>query len=890
MKDIYLIDASGWLYRSYFAIRNMTNAKGESTNALFGFIRSVMKLMKDFHPSHLAVVFDGPRNSIKREAIYADYKAHRSEMPQDLRYQIDRAHRFCELMGLPQLNVPEAEADDVMGSIAVWASKEGARVFLCTSDKDMCQLVNDQVSILNTHKDNLVIDAREVENIHGVPPDKIIDLLAIVGDSSDNVPGLPGFGPKTAVELLKSFGSLDYILQHPQEVPGKKKQETLVQDKDKALLSRRLVTIDTQVEFPKQSGFFHLKHPELEGLKGFYTEMNFHTLLKELDALSAQKTVTAVEEGSHEYVLVDDEEAFEKLIGYLKQQKEVCFDTETTHIRPLQAELVGIGFAVEPKKAWYVPVNGKLGLQRVLQGVKPLFENPHIGFYGHNVKYDFHVLANYHIQIRSLCFDTILASYILNSHSRQHSLDYLALELFGKVKIATTDLIGKGQKQITMDKVPIEKVCEYCCEDVDYTCRLKLLLQEELRQRKLEGLLMDLELPLLRVLAKMERKGIYLDVPVLQAQGKDVVHKIQLLTDEIYHLAGTQFNLNSPLQLKKILFETLGIPYPKKRATDYSTGEEILELLKNEYPIAGKILDYRKLEKLRTTYIESLPEEVDAKTQRIHCTFNQSVAATGRLSCQDPNLQNIPIRSDEGSEIRKAFRPEKKGWSYLSADYSQIELRLLAHMSEDPDMIEAFKHGEDIHARTAAAIFNVPLSEVTKAQRHGAKAVNFGIVYGQQAFGLSQTLNISTSEAAAFIEAYFQRFKRVKEFLEKCKEEARRTGKSVTLTGRERLIPEINSKNGMLKAQAERLAVNTPLQGTAADLIKMAMLHIDRCMQKDHYQGFMVLQVHDELIFELPDFEIINLEPLVKESMENVYQLKVPLIVDIVIGKNWKEC
>ncbi len=451
-------------------------------------------------------------------------------------------------------------------------------------------------------------------------------------------------------------------------------------------------------------------------------------------------------------------------------------------------------------------------------------------------------------------------------------------------------MIGKGQKQITMDKVPISKVCEYCCEDVDYTCRLKQILEKELHQRKLNHLLHEIELPLLVVLAAMERKGIYLDIPVLQAQGHEVIKEIHTLSQDIYRLAGLEFNINSPLQLKKILFERLAIPYPKKRAKEFSTGEEILDLIKNDYPIASKVLDYRKLEKLRTTYIESLPLEANPKTHRIHCTFNQSVAATGRLSCQDPNLQNIPIRSEAGSEIRKAFRPEKKGWSYLAADYSQIELRLMAHMSDDPNMIEAFKNREDIHARTAAAIYNIPLAEVTKSQRYSAKAVNFGIIYGQQAFGLSQALNISSSEASAFIETYFHRFKQVKEFLEHCKEESRKTGKAVTITGRERLIPEINSKNGMLKAQAERLAVNTPLQGTAADLIKMAMLKIDYLLQKGKHLGYLILQIHDELIFELPDFEILTVEPLVKDAMENVFQLKVPLTIDVAIGKNWKEC
>lgn len=892
MNDLYLIDASGWIYRSYFAIRNMTNAKGESTNALFGFIRSVMKLIKDFHPTHVAAVFDGPRNAIKREAIYADYKAHRSEMPHDMRYQIEWAHKFCDLMGIAQLNIPEAEADDVMGSVAKWASTHGTKVYLCTSDKDFAQLVDDKILMLNTHKENLVIDAHEVEKIYGINPGQMIDYLAIVGDSSDNIPGLPGFGPKTAAELLKSFGNLDYILDHPQEVPGLKKQETIVKERDKALLSRQLVTIDTAVDIPKDSHFYLIKSPDKSHLKDFYSQMNFNSLIREMEMLPTMVEGQAhpKDEGGEEYTLVDDEESFKKLLDYLAGQKEICFDTETTHIRPLQAELVGIGFGVEPKKAWYVPANGKLGLQRLLEGVRPLFENPKIGFYGHNVKYDYHVLANYGIKVRNVSFDTIIASYLLNSHNRQHSLDFLTIEYFGKVKICTTDLIGKGKKQITMREAPIDKVSIYCCEDVDCTCRIKLLLEKQLHERKLDKLFHTLELPLMLVLAEMERHGIYIDVPRLQALGADINNVIATLEQEIYKMAGIEFNLNSPLQMKKILFERLAIPYPKKRSKDMSTGEEILEALKHAFPIAGRILDYRKLEKLRSTYIETLPLEVNTKSNRIHCTFNQSVAATGRLSSQDPNLQNIPVRTEEGRKIREAFRPEKKGWSYLAADYSQIELRLLAHMSEDPDLIHAFLNNEDIHAHTAAAIYNIALKEVTKEQRYSAKAVNFGIIYGQQAFGLSQELSISTSEAAAFIDTYFRRFGRVKDFIEGQKELARKTGKTVTMTGRERLIPEINSKNGMLRAQAERLAINTPLQGTAADLIKLAMLQIDKRLNTGKHLGYMILQIHDELIFELPDFEIITMEPLVKETMEHVLKLKVPLVVDIAVGKNWKEC
>jgi DNA polymerase I len=886
MKTLYVVDASGFLYRSYFAIRNMTNAKGESTNALYGFIRSIQKLIKDFKPEYLVSVFDGPQNIAKREAIYAHYKAHRASMPEDLRYQIDWAHQFCDLMGIPQLNVTGHEADDVMGSVAKWVAKQGQLAYLCTSDKDLCQLVNDHILILNTHKDNQIINAKEVEKIHGVSPQKMVDLLAMMGDSSDNIPGLSGFGPKTAAELLQSLGSLDYILDHPQEVPGKKKQETIVAERDKALLSRSLVTIDTDVEIPHHWEFFQLRPLSKDKIKTFYGQMNFNSLLRELDQMEGEEKVA----GGEEYQLIDDEKAFQNLLEYLATQKEICFDSETTDLQPLRAELVGLGFAVEPKKAWYVPVNGHLGLERVLKGVKPLFENSKIGFYGHNVKYDVHVLANYGIEVANLSFDTILASYLLNSHQRQHSLDTLSLEYFGKVKIPISDLIGKGKKQISMREVPIERVCTYCCEDVDYTCRLKQVLAEQLAVRGLDKLFFSLELPLLPILAGMERHGIYLDVPILHRFSKEIVIQIKELAEQIYKMAGTEFNLNSPAQLLKILFERLKIPYPKKRASSLSTGEEILELLKNEYPIAGKMLEYRKLEKLRSTYVDSLPHDINPKTHRIHCTFNQSVAATGRLSCQDPNLQNIPVRSENGRRIREAFRPEKEGWSYLSADYSQVELRLLAHLSEDPKLLEAFHHNHDIHASTAAAIYHIPLKEVTKDQRQSAKAVNFGIVYGQQAFGLAQELNISTSEAAAFIDTYFKQFKRVREFLESCKEQARKTGRAVTYTGRERLIPEIHSKNSQLRSQAERLAVNTPFQGTAADLIKMAMLEIDKQLKEKKLKSFMILQIHDELIFELPDEELTLMKPLVKKAMEHVLTLKIPLIVDISVGKNWKEC
>lgn len=895
MKDIYIIDASGYIYRSYFAIRNITNAKGESTNALFGFIRSISKLIVDFQPQHLVAVFDGPRSIKAREAIYSEYKAHRPEMPDDLLYQIRWAHDYCLLRGIPMLNVSEVEADDTMGAVAVWAAKQNAKAYICTSDKDMYQLVNDRIFILNTFKDNLIMGAKEVEEAFGVPPAKMIDYLAITGDSSDNIPGLPGFGPKTAAALLKEFGSLDYILTHPEKIPGKKKQDTIIQEAEKARISRRLVTVITDVDIPLNEEFYRLGSLNKGPLKEFYAAKNFNTLIKELEretSVTAEKTekIQYLKDTSAEYTLIDSESDLEKFVEEFSHHKEIGFTIESTAAHPMKSELVGFGFGCKASQAWYIPVNGKLGLEKVISTLKPLFENPNIGFYGHNVKQDLHILSRYGIHIANISFDTILASYLLNSHSRQHSLDTLALEYFGKVKLAISELVGKGKKVISMREVPIEQVCTYCCEDIDFTCSLKDILEKQLKERNLFHLLKDIELPLQKVLYAMERRGIYIDKKFLQQFSQEMTRELQSIESEVYDIAGERFNLNSPKQLSDILFTKLGINPPKKTATGHSTSADVLESLQNKYPIAKKMMEYRTLEKLRSTYVDILPHEVHAETNRIHCTFNQSVAATGRLSCQDPNLQNIPVRSEWGSQIRQAFRPEKEGWSFLAADYSQIELRLLAHLSEDPTLIAAFKNNEDIHVRTAAAIFNVPLEKVTKEMRYQAKAVNFGVVYGQGAFGLSQTLGIEVKDAKLFIDMYFKQYGKVREYVEASKEAARKTGKSVTLTGRERLIPEIHSKNMQIRAAAERLAINTPLQGTAADLIKLAMIKIHERLLKERKLGYMILQIHDELIFEIPDFEILSVEPMVRDIMQNIFKLKVPLIVDITIGKNWKEC
>lgn len=884
MKTLFLLDASGYIYRSYFAIRNMSNHKGEATGALFGFIRSLQKLFKDFNVDHFACIFDGPRGVEKRKALYTDYKAHREKTPDDLIVQIERAREFCDLMGLPKLVIEGVEADDTMGACALWGKEAGYKVYLATTDKDMAQLVVDEkILLLNTFKENLILGEKGVEETWGVTPSQMIDYLAIVGDASDNVPGVPGIGPKTASSLLKEHGSLENILKLPASLTPK--QRTLfIDNQATVILSKELVTIDTKVPIPRDEHFYTKKESDLTGLKAFYQQMGFNSLLKELSEPERK------EETGVSYHLVSTESELKALLETLSKETEICFDTETTDVHPLRAELVGVGVGVKEKQAWYIPLNGALEKTLVLELLRGLFENPQIAFYGHNVKYDWHVMRQAGIEVKRISFDTLLASYLLHSHTRAHDLDTLALSHFSKIKIPIYDLIGKGKNQITMKEVPVEKVATYCAEDVDYTIRLKTVLQKELFVRGLDKLYFGLEMPTLISLAHMEENGIFVDIDVLKAQGVEIAKELRHLEKEIWNLAGGEFNLNSPKQVSQILFEKIGLKPLKKTETGYSTSAEVLEELSHHHPIVPKIIEYRVNEKLRSTYIDTLPNQVVKTTGRIHPTFNQSVAATGRLSCQDPNLQNIPVRTEIGAKIREAFRPEKSTASFLAADYSQIELRLVAHLSGDARLIQAFEHDEDIHTYTASLVFGVNIKDVTKEERRRAKAVNFGIIYGQQAFGLSRELGISVEEAKAFIHAYFKEYPGVKDYVEACKESARKTGKAVTIAGREREIPEISGKNPTLRALAERLAINTPLQGSAADLIKIAMIRLDHLLTDDPSLGKMVLQVHDELIFEVQDTKIEELGPKVKKIMEEAMHLKVPLVVDLSIGKNWKLC
>ena len=885
-NKIFLLDAVNYLFRSYYALGAMTNEKGESTNALYGFIRSVQKVIKDFQPESIIAVFDGPDNKKSRQAVYAEYKMHRKGAPEDLFPQFAWAAQFCELAGIPILALEGVEADDTIATIALWAAKQGMNVFICSSDKDLMQLVNDQIQVINVHKDNLIFDAKKVEEIYGVRPDQMLDLLSIMGDSSDNIPGLPGFGPKTAASLLKQFGTLDAILAHPEQVKGVQKQEVLRTEKETALLSRKLASLNTEVEIPREPEFYRLKEGHQEALAEFYREMNFQSLLKETQ--EEKRKSKAIEK--REYLLVDTEAAMHDLFAQLADENILCVDTETTSVRPMEAELVGIGFCAQAGEAFYLPCNGQLGEERVIARVKEFFSHYRGAVYGHNLKYDWHVLKNYDIDLNKIAFDTILASYLLNPQRRRHGLDDLALEILNRNMIDIALLIGRGKQQRTMREAPLDEVCDYCCEDVDCTTQLKGIFEEELETRKLTPLLTDMELPLLTILARMERQGIYLDAEQLSEYGAELNQQIDRLRKKIFQETGEEFNLNSPQQLSKILFQKLNLPTPRKKKSATGTSAEVLEHLSKDYPIASLILEYRILEKLRSTYVESLPQEINVKTGRIHCTFNQSVTATGRLSCQDPNLQNIPVRGEEGKKIRSCFKPQKEGWSFLAADYSQIELRLLAHFSEDEELISAFKRGEDIHTHTAALICGIPQNRVTPELRAQAKTVNFGILYGQGPFALAQQTGMTFARASEFIKTYFERFPKVEHYLEKCKQQVRKTGVSKTLFGRERPIPEIENKNPMIRSAAERLAVNTPLQGTAADLIKLAMIEIDQAIRKNKFEGVMLLQIHDELIFEVPDYELEPFQKMVKEKMTHVLELAIPIEISLAVGKNWGEC
>lgn len=883
MDKIYIIDAINFLFRAYYAIGPMTNPKGQSTSALYGFIRSVQKIIKDYSPEHIVCVFDGANNKKIRQEIYPEYKANREKGPEDFYPQILLALEYCKLAGLPILMKEGYEADDTMASVCLWTKDKKTISYLCTSDKDLMQLVDDNTFVLNAHKNNLLVDKDKVKEMFGVSPTQILDLLALMGDSSDNIPGVAGIGPKTAATLLQKYNSLEHILAKTDEIGGKK-GEVLQTQKNQALMSKDLATLITDVDFPREISFFTKKTPDNTKLKEFYQEMRFTTLLKEL---TPEKTEDTLPETT-EYILVDSEDKIQLLVEDLKKHKEIAVDTETTFDHPLQAKLVGIGFCVEKAMAYYIPYVRGIDPKVINSYLKPLFSSSSLSFIGHNIKFDLHILKQHGLEIRNVCFDTMLASYVINPQNRRHNLDQITLEVFEKKKIPIKNLVGDGRKKIPMEEVPLKKICEYCCEDVDYTFRLKEHFSKIIKEKNLEFVFYDIEIPLIPVLVKMEEKGMYLDVKKLTEMSAELTNELKILENKIHEEVGRPFNIKSPKQLSEALYTDLGLRPSRKKGAETSTAAHILEEIAADNPIVSTVLEYRGLEKLRSTYTQSLADQVNPKTNRIHCTFNQSIAATGRLSCQDPNLQNIPIRSERGRKIREGFKPEKENWVYLSFDYSQIELRLLAHFSEDPELIHAFKNNLDIHAHTASIIFDTPIKDITKEMRTQAKTVNFGLLYGQGPYGLAKQLGISVQKAKEFIETYFSLYKKVKEYFDFSIQEARKFEFVKTLTGRIRPLHEINNKNMMIKSAAERLAINSPLQGTNADIIKKAMISIDEEIKE--LKGFLFLQIHDELLFEVPTDEIEIFKTIVKEKMENAFKLKIPLLVDIAVGNNWGEC
>jgi DNA polymerase-1 len=892
---LYLIDGSSYIFRAFYGIRQMlTNSAGLPTNALYGFTTMLSRVVRDEAPDYLAVVFDSKAKTFRHD-LYPDYKANRDIPPEELAQQFPYFEPLVEAFNIATLRQDGFEADDIIGTMAKKGEAAGMAVTIVSGDKDMMQLITPHVHMLDTMKDKRFEKAEVIEKF-GVPPEQVIEVMGLMGDSSDHIPGVKGVGPKTATELIQKYGSIEELYKNIDDIEKAKLKEKLETDKDNALLSRQLVTIDTEMKLDCKVEDLKVKEPDTDKLRAMFTELGFKSLLENLPEGSgegvAEQPATSKVETHYETIM--DVKSLDALVKKLKKAKEFALDLETTSKHPTRAEMVGISFSWAEGEACYIPVSHRylgvpeqLDKQKVVEALKPLLEDAKLKKFGHNIKYDLIVLANEGVALKGVTFDSMLASYVLDPSKRQHSLDDLAMEMLGHQNITYADVAGKGAKQIGFDEVSIDVAAEYAAEDSDITFRLTQALQSRLRDETLK-LYEELELPLIDVLADMEMTGVKVDREHLKKMSTKLSKALKKHEDEIYAMAGEMFNINSPKQLAVILFEKLGLPAKKKTKTGYSTDMSVLEELADGHELPAMIVNYRQLTKLKSTYIDALPLEINQKTGRVHTSYNQTVAATGRLSSSDPNLQNIPIRSDLGKEIRQAFVAEGDDW-LLSADYSQIELRILAHLSGDPALIKAFKNNEDIHTRTAAEIFGQPLDGVDEDARRMAKAVNFGIVYGLSAFGLSRQLKISPGEAKAFIDQYFDLYKNVKTFMDSTIEEARQCGYTVTMMNRRRYLPDLHSKNRQVRESAERVAINSPVQGSAADMIKLAMIRLHQLLPKQKLKSKMIMQVHDELVFECPVNEKREVEALVKKEMENVLLMQVPIIVHSEWGKNWDE-
>ncbi len=886
---LFIVDGNSFCYRAYYAIPSLANSKGEPTNALYGFITMLRKLFTEAGPEYAAICFDRKEPTFRHEK-FADYKKHRKPMPEDLVSQIEPIKEFCRHSGYVMFEKAGFEADDLIGTLAVEAKKEGFGVFIITGDKDAMQLVDDQIKILNPHKEGIVFDEQKVKDrFEGLGPEKVVDIMALMGDSSDNIPGVPGIGEKTALKLMHQFGSVDNLIKNVERVASKSQRTMLKDNLELLKMSRELAAIDTAVDINIDWDAMKLGRGNEAALMDFYKRYEFRGLIKETAPVVS-------EDGKRKYCSVDTDAAFQRFLTELKKAKAFSFDTETTSADPISAKLVGLSFSWESYCSFYIPVSSKhhkgpgLMIEKVMDALKPVLENENQKKYGQNIKYDRIVMKRHGIDMRGIAFDTMIASYLINPSKRNHNLDDITLEHLNVRKITTDSLIGTGKKQISMAEVELEKISEYACEDADCVFRLQPMLEEGLKAGGLKELFEKTEMPLAEVLGDMEMNGVCLDLKYLKELSDDAGKDLDRLTRDIYKEAGEEFNINSTKQLGEILFVKLKLPIIRRTKTGYSTDVDVLEKLSEKYELPKKMLEYRERTKLKSTYLDALPEMVNPETGLVHTSYNQTVTATGRLSSSDPNLQNIPIKTEAGRLIRKAFvpRPSKNGKRKIfSADYSQIELRILAHLSGDETLMAAFKEDRDIHNYTATLLYGVKEKDVTREMRYLSKTINFSIIYGKTAYGLSQELGISISEADGFIENYFKRYSAVKAYMESLKDLARKNGFLTTILGRRSYFPEINSKNVQMRQFAERAAVNAPIQGSAADLIKLAMLKIQKSLEEQKMESLMIMQVHDELVFDAPETELEKLTKLVKADMESAYPMRVPLRADVFSGDSW---
>jgi DNA polymerase-1 len=900
-NQLILIDGSSFLFRAFHAVPPLTNAQGQPTNAVYGVSNMLRKLINDYNTPYFAVVFDAPGKTFRHD-LYEQYKAHRPPMPDDLRVQIAPLHELIRSLGLPLIIEHGVEADDVLGSLAQNAERQGFKVIISTGDKDMAQLVTEHISLENTMT-NTKMDVQGVVEKFGVQPEQIIDYLALMGDTVDNIPGVPKVGPKTAAKWLQEYGSLDNIIANAEQVKGKI-GENLRASLGQLPLSRELTTIKCDVALHYSLDDLKRREPDIAALKQQLGSLGFSSWLKTLNGDSATAPVAKIETPeqpiaptSKDYQTILSQADFDTWLRKLQQAELFAFDTETTSLNYSDAQVVGVSFAIQVGQAAYIPLAhdypdapAHLDREAVLTVLKPLLEDANKAKLGQNLKYDAHVLANHGIQLCGIAHDTMLQSYVLNSTATRHNMDDLAKHYLGVDTIHYEDVAGKGAKQIGFQEVAIETAAEYACEDADITLRLHQTLSQQLqRQASLWALYQDIEMPLVDVLTRIEANGVLIDSAMLDQQSLELANRMVGIEQQAHDLAGSAFNLSSPKQIQEILFERQNLPILKKTPKGQpSTDESVLQELALDYPLPKLIIDHRSMSKLKSTYTDKLPQQVNNKTGRVHTSYHQAVAATGRLSSSDPNLQNIPIRSEEGRKIRQAFIAAP-GYKIVAADYSQIELRIMAHLSGDAGLLAAFSQGVDVHSATAAEVFDVPLDSVTNDLRRSAKAINFGLIYGMSAFGLAKQLGLPRDKAQAYINLYFERYPGVKQYMDDIREQAKQNGYVETLFGRRLYLPDINARNAAQRQYAERTAINAPMQGTAADIIKLAMLACDQWLNDSGVDAKMIMQVHDELVFEVAESQLESCMTKIREIMSNAAELHVPLLVEVGVGENWDE-